>query len=397
MLNRAVGVGSRFARRSGAVLALGATVLFVARCGGGDGTDNSKGSGASSGKGGSGGGLNLDGSAASGGSTIDPDAACATTNQNAALTPVDMLIMFDDSGSMDQNNKWPQASAALIAFFQDPASAGLRVALRFFPSDQPAAGCTGGNSGACDVNACAQVLVPLAALTADPAPTDSQEQALVSAVQNTGPTNGGGTPLSAALGGAEQWAVAAQGQYPGDKVVVILVTDGAPNGCDENIGNIAGLAGTAFSQNGILTYAVGLEGSNTGDMDQIAQSGGTGQGIFIGSGNAEQDLLNALKAIQGSAVSCNIPMPAAPAGQTLNPDQVNVNYTPGGGSTQTINRVTDSSGCDATSGGWYYDSNTAPSMITLCPATCTAVQADPNAALNILLGCKSAGWDGGVH
>jgi von Willebrand factor type A domain len=375
--------------RWGALFAASAALLGTLHCGGGDSADESGGKGGKGGTSGNGGSLNLDGSAASGGTTvIDPDAACATTNQNAALTPVDMLIMFDRSGSMNQNNKWPQASNALIAFFQDPGTAGLRVALRFFPHDLPVPGCSGGNGGACDANACSQVLVALGALSADPAPTDAQEQALVSAVQGNGPGNGGGTPMYAALSGAEMWAAATQQQNPGDKVVVILVTDGAPNGCDEDINHIASLAASAFSSSGILTYAVGLEGSNNSDMDAIAQAGGTANGIFIGAGNAQQELLAALKAIQGSAVSCNIPYPTSQGGTPLDPTKINVNYTPGGGGAmQTIGQVQGASEC--ANGGWYYDNPTTPTVITLCPSTCSTIQGDSSAKLEVLIGCAS--------
>jgi hypothetical protein len=374
----------RMVRRSAMVVAVGSAMVSALHCGGSDSGDSSGGNGGKGGNGGSAAGLNLDGSNG-GTTTIDPDAACATTNQTAALTPVDMLIMFDRSGSMNQNNKWTQASSALTAFFQDAGTAGLRVALRFFPHDQPASGC---NNNDCDENACAQVLVPLGALTADPAPADAQEQALVSAVQSQAPGNGGGTPMYAALSGAEKWAASTLAQNPGDKVVVILVTDGAPNGCDENIQHIAGLASTAFSSQGVLTYAVGLEGSNVSDMDAIAAAGGTTKGIFIGSGNAQQDLLNALKNIQGQTVSCNIPFPKSTNGQTEDPNKINVNYTPGGGgTTETLGQVADASQC--ANGGWYYDNPSAPTTITLCPSTCTAIQADKNAKIDVLIGCAT--------
>ena len=44
---------------------------------------------------------------------------------------------------------------------------------------------------------------------------------------------------------------------------------------------------------------------------------------------------------------------------------------------------------DCTSGGWYYDDNTNPTKISLCPATCSAVQQDANANLKIELGCAT--------
>ncbi len=372
------------------LLCAGMASLSLVQCGGDDGNDDGtggKGGGLNLGGNGGAGGLDLDGSAANGGGggAISPDAACGTSSEEATLVPVNMLVMFDRSGSMNQNNKWPQASNALIAFFQDPATAGLRIALRFFPHDQPAAGCT--NQG-CNTNACSQLLVPIGAVTKDPAPADTQEAALVSGVQSSAPGNGGGTPMFAALGGAEQWAMAHAAAHPNEKVVVVLVTDGLPNGCDEDINNIAALASAARTSHGVLTYAVGLEGSAENQMDTIAVAGGTNKGIFIGSSaNAQAELLAALKAIQGSQVSCEFQMPAPKDGSTLDPKKVNVNYTPGGGSTQTLGQVGGAADC--ANGGWYYDNPTSPSKITLCPSTCSTVQADKAAKMEILLGCAT--------
>ncbi len=381
MFQRVIRVGARVG------FVLGAASAAVVSCGGGDSADSKDGGGANSGKGGSGAGINLDGGAASGGGggVIDPDAACGVENDEATLTPVNMLVMFDRSGSMNNNNKWGQASGALVAFFQDPGTAGLRVALRFFPHDQPAAGCT---NNQCSIPACAQPLVPIGPLTADPAPTDTQEQLLVTAVTGNGPGNGGGTPMYAALGGAESWATTYAKAHPTEKVVVILVTDGAPNGCDEDIGNISQQAAAALASDSVYTYAVGLEGSNESDMDAIAQAGGTTKGFFIGAGNAQADLLAALKAIQGSQVSCEFALPpSSKSGQAIDPNKVNVNFTPGGGSTETLGQVADASECG--NGGWYYDNPTAPTTITLCPSTCTTVQGDKNAKIEILLGCAT--------
>src|SRR5262249_4506680 len=142
----------------------------------------------------------------------------------------------------------------------------------------------------------------------------------------------GNTPMSAALGGAEQWAVNYQSSGKGaEKVVVILVTDSEPNGCDNNINDIAQLAANAYSAKEILTFAVGLQDSNEGSMNTIATAGNTQKGFFIGNGNAEADLLAALKAIQKNIVACTfaMPQPDDPS-KPVDPKKVNVNYTPSG-------------------------------------------------------------------
>jgi hypothetical protein len=305
---------------------------------------------------------------------------CAATKAVASAVPLNLFIMFDDSGSMKSNNKWNNASAALLGFFKDASSADLRVALRFFPDN----GC---DNGSCDVNACSQPQIDIGALSKDPAPMDAQEGKLVAAVQAAGPNGAGGTPIFAALGGAEKWAVAYQKAHPAEKTAVILVTDGQPNGCDENITHIAKLAADAKAAASVFTYAVGLQGSAQSDMDTIAAAGGTTKGFFIGNGNAQQDLENALKAIQGNQLACEYQMPT---GNNVDPTKVNVSYTPGGGGmVQDLGQVKSAADCTPQKGGWYYDDATNPTKITLCDATCTAVQTDAMGRIDILLGCDT--------
>ena len=339
----------------------------------GSGKGTSDGSGASSGNGFG------DGASNTTGSLME----CASESIEAELAPLTMFITFDKSGSMDNGNKWDDATSALKAFFGDPTAADLEVALRFFPQG----GCS---ENQCDVSACATPQVGVGALTVDPAPMDTQEQALVSAIDSTNP--GGATPISAALEGGIQWSAQYLQQNPDHKVVVILVTDGEPNGCQENIGAIANIAAAGLLQN-VLTYTVGLEGSNEGQLNQIAQAGG-GTGFFIGSGNAEAELLAALQAIRGEALACEIDIPEPSMG-TFNPELVNVEYTPGGGAFNlgsvtppTIGKVASQAACGS-NGGWYYDDPANPQTILLCPSTCDTAKADSEGTLKVVLGCES--------
>jgi hypothetical protein len=287
---------------------------------------------------------------------------------------------------MDDDDKWPNATAALQAFFESPDAAGLRVALRFFPHDDPASGC---NDDDCDADACSEVLVPIGGLTADAAPGDAQEAALVEAIGNSEPGGGGGgsggTPMYAALDGALRWATAHQTANADETTVLIFVTDGEPNGCDENFDNISALAADALAGAGVATYAIGLEGSSEAQMDQLAAAGGTTSGIFIGnSANAEQELLAALNAIRGQTLSCDFPLPAASGDMAVDPAKVNVTVTTGG-TPATLRQVDGDGGCGTTR-AWHYDAPNDPSRIVLCPAACDFVRADPDTAIEILLG-----------
>jgi hypothetical protein len=326
-----------------------------------------------------GGGLNTGGSGG-----ID---ACAEATFEGEPVPVTMYIMFDKSGSMLLDQKWPNAKVSLIAFFQDDASAGLEVALRFFPDDDPAPGC---NETACSTAACATPLVDKGILNAQPGFADPQQQALVDAVNSKSPA--GPTPMSAALAGAEQWAIA--NVDPARRMAVVLVTDGKPSHCDTNISNIAQLAADAYNQAGVLTYTLGVQGSDptaidAAALDQIAQAGQTQQAFIITQNNIAQGLLDALQAIRKAPVACTLDVPMPSAGQDVDPTQVNLKYTPGNGDPPSlIPQVASAADCGSEA-GWYYDDPNDPMTIELCDASCTTVQSDLDAQLQIVLGCAT--------
>jgi hypothetical protein len=321
-----------------------------------------------------------DGGTAQNDAALGADAACAATANEATLVPVNMFIMFDKSGSMKDDNKWVNTTGALASFFEDPASAGLRVGLRFFPD-------TGCDSSTCSLVKCSTPQVVPAPLTADASPTDAQEKKLLDAIASKGP--GGDTPMSAALGGAEKWATEYVAAHPMEKAVVILVTDGEPNGCNNDIDAIAKEAEDAHAL-GVYTYAIGLVGSNEAQMNQIATAGGAAKAFLVGNDNAAAELIAALKAIQGTAVACEFQMPSSDNGKPVDPNKVNVDYVPGdGGEPVSFGQVGSAAECTDDKGGWYYDDPKAPTKITLCPATCAAVQSDEKAKVEVLLGCAT--------
>lgn len=335
------------------------------------------------------------------GTVIDPKAACATGSAAASLSGVNMLVMFDRSTSMNmranQNGtRWQVTSKALTSFFASADAAGLQLALRFFPHDSPAAGC---NSESCDAGACSKPLVDLGMLTA--APGDAQEAALIDATNKAPPAEqtmgpgmqmmmtSQGTPIFAALDGALQWAKAQHQKTPNENSVVVLVTDGEAHGCDENIDHISKLAADALAADGTRTYAIGLTGSQVGDMNRIAMAGGTTKGIFVSDGaNTEQALLDALGAIRGQILDCDFPVPAPKPGATVNLNEINVNFTNGAGVASTFAQVGSEAQCTGVQ-GWYYDDPAAPKRIVLCKSTCDTVAADKMAKLDILLGCAT--------
>jgi len=285
------------------------------------------------------------------------------------------------SGSMLQDQKWAQATTALIAFFQDPESAGLSVALRFFPDDKPTAGCS---APACNVAACAEPLVPVGTLNAQPAYSDPQQKALVEAVNSVMPE--GQTPMYAALGGAEMWAKA--DATPEHRTAVVLITDGEPQGCDENLANIAALAADAKSSKGVLTYAIGMSGANQSQLNQIAAAGGSELAFMINQGTVTTELRAALKKVKTSQLACTFEVPpSADPTKPVDPALINVTLTKGGSSPSVLPQVSGPGAC--VGAAWHYDDPGAPKQLVLCPDVCKAAQGDPSAVVEVVIGCAT--------
>ncbi|MCB9580473.1 MAG: VWA domain-containing protein, partial [Polyangiaceae bacterium] len=314
--------------------------------------------------------------------------SCAGDVQTATFKPVNLYFMVDRSGSMG-GNKWTGATNALKGFFQDPGSAGIGAALEFFPLASGGTfgdGCPSSNGTGCTATPCSNPMVTLNKLLAAGAPTDTQEAALVTGVNAVAP--GGNTPTYPALDGALTWAINNQNSNANEQYVVVLVTDGDPTQCNTSNSAIATLAANAFNNSGIRTYTIGMQGANIAALDQIAQSGGTGQAFVIqgtNSNNVEAQLIAAFQAIAGQNVSCSFSMP--PAG-SYDPNDITVSFTPSSGPPATgLAQRTDSSQCGT---GWYYDNNANPTGITLCPSTCAAAQGDPGSKVDYEIGCPKA-------
>ncbi|MBI5532160.1 MAG: VWA domain-containing protein [Deltaproteobacteria bacterium] len=327
--------------------------------------------------------------------SVNADSACAATTAEVKPVPLDMYLMQDKTGSMNEpqstqgnqgdcnvgqnvNSKWCHAINAIAGFVQAPTSVGMGVALNFFSGSQ---GCNG-----------AQYATPSVALGLLPA----NVQPLIDALNAAVPT--GMTPTEGAIRGLNTFTAA--NVAPPRVMIGILITDGDPTACDEDVGNLAGLISAHFSATGIRTFVIGMNGATFGNLETWAVAGGgpahanfcdTGVNnchyYNVGDGDP-QAFIQALQQIQQSAVACQFSMPTADGG-LVDPAKVLIEYLPGGAPpAQQFTRVNDAAACVA--GGFYYDNNANPSTIILCPATCATVQADPAAKVQVLLGCQGS-------
>jgi len=180
--------------------------------------------------------------------------------------------------------------------------------------------------------------------------------------------------------------------------VGVLVTDGKPNSCAPDDGDTLGnVAQAHLTATGIKTYVIGMTGAVFDTLETIAEHGGapahqqycaagTNQCHYYNVGNGDgQVFVDVLKKIQQNAIACTYQLPNTGGGlPDLN--KISVEYEPGnGGAVQPLTKVANANACQADS--WYFDSNDPPNVI-LCPQTCTEVQADLQAKVQILVACQ---------
>jgi hypothetical protein len=301
---------------------------------------------------------------------------CKAMSSKAKRQPLDIYIMLDRSSSMSQtvtsgDTRWSAVTASLNSFLGQTGMEGISVGLQYFPLESPGPRCEVANYSTPAVEI---------------APIAMSGSAISSSMASRG--LGSGTPTSAALTGAIEYAKAWATAHTQDAVVVVLATDGEPHDCDTNIDNIAaiGAAGASGTPR-VLTFVIGV-GASLDNLNAIAKGGGTTSAFLVTGGDVSAQFLAALNDIRGATTGCTYLL-EDPAGEVLDPAKVNVEYKQGGTTTVGLLQVQGQSSCADNLDAWYYDDPMTPTKILICPATCTKIQQDVNAEVSVLLGCKT--------
>jgi hypothetical protein len=312
------------------------------------------------------------------------DACVAELIQGEAL-PVDIYVMFDQSGSMatpvGAGTRLDAVRAAITAFVGAPESRGLGLGIGYF-------GHFPIGSTSCNPADYAAPAVGIAALPGG-------GQAVLQSLNSIAPT--GETPTGAAIRGACGYAQEYQRAQRGHVVFLLLVTDGVPEapvsmarGCTPTLED-AVQATTACRAGGppIKTYVLGV-GPSLQNLQQIAQAGGTDKAYLVEGGNVAEQVLAALNQIRlAASIKCELKIPAAPPGKVLDLNFVNLLYSDTRGQRTALYNTGDSSGCAASGGGWFYDDPANPQKILLCESTCNAARYDVGGELTYAIGCKT--------
>jgi hypothetical protein len=322
------------------------------------------------------------GVSANGCDIVANDAVCAAQAYEGEAIPLDIYIMFDQSGSMLNDvgglTRLDAIERATKTFLRDEASAAISVGVGYF-GFQP----IGQTSCSPDDYA-----VPSVEVTLD-------HEAVLRSLAEREPI--GETPTGAAIRGGCGYARDLKRSNPGHSVVMLLLTDGEPKApmscaagtCCPTLDDAVQAAADCRNDDvGVETYVLGV-GPFLDNLQQIAQAGGTDHAYLIGDRDVEQQVLQALNSIRGAAsIPCQLKLPDADAGKTLNYGLVNVVYQDASCALAPIYNVPGPASCDADVGGWYYDDPAAPSSIELCGASCEGVSA-PGGRLAFTVGCET--------
>ncbi len=231
----------------------------------------------------------------------------------------------------------------------------------------------------------------------------SADHEIIQAISDEGFQGGYGTHIEGALRGMAEYTSANVTQ--GREMIGVLMTDGDPNGCEEDISSLSSLIANHLASTGIRTFIIGMQGATDSNLEQLALAGGAqahddycasqGSGCHfwnVGDGSGDA-IASALSAIieQSAPLPCeyDVSRLEPPPGESLDYGKVNVTLTENGEQT-LIGQVPGSSRCPDDRAAWYYDNPSDPRTLCLCPDACARVSgAEQGARINLVVGCSS--------
>jgi len=351
-----------------------------------------------------------------GGGNSDGGTVCEETSAETELAPLYLAFAFDVSGSMgaldrpywwhDPERKWRPVVEATKAFFEEPSLERMNASMVLFPVE-------GGGGRRCDSATYETPDVPMTEL---PSMAFGEVLSAYEEEVGAGLAGGrwrGGTPTFAVLEGAGRFLAELETDEDGARAVV-LVTDGLPQGCDEELEEVA-QAARELSERGIPTYVIGIENptvppaelpagwANWGNcsggggdepcpppetlaaLNQIAEAGGTGSAFLIDTSNPTSTkgaLLEAIEDIRKSSFPCTLAIPPHPQGLTFAPEEIDVSVGQGG----TIERLDYDEACSSDR-SWRYTSADDERAIELCPEACASILSSAGAELQVNFLC----------
>lgn len=310
---------------------------------------------------------------------------CQPTVNAAVPLPMDLFILADETGSMGSDcavgsagtSRWCAQINGIYNFLNKPALAGTGVAVGTWTANS-------------------QVCTALSTPDAPYGLLPGNLTAVRNALDAASPT--GVSVLEAAIRGVIDYTAA--NVKPNRNMVGVLFSDiHDPFDCQTNEAALAGLVTAHTNSTGIPFYWVALDffnASEVANVETMAAGGGVTPhadlcdatyGTSPCTSYAPEDtpasIEAALTAIFRAERSCEFTYPSG-----VPVSQFSMTYSAGGtGPVTSLARVTSAAQCGATP-GYYLNSNSAPTTITLCPQTCASVRGDAAPALNTVASCN---------
>ncbi|MEM6993337.1 MAG: hypothetical protein AAF721_22685 [Myxococcota bacterium] len=304
------------------------------------------------------------------------DGACEEIIDEAEVgpRPQDIIVVIDTSGSMSAEAAFVQAQMNSFSIQIEAANVDSRIVL--ISSNEVCIGAPLG-SGAC--------------------PADTNPPDYLHVQQSVGSSNG----LELLVSLYPEYAAHLR---PTAVTHVVMVSDDdssidAPNFIGQFVALSPHLADFVF--HGIIAPEDPfLACTNmTTCCGLAAEQGTVYQALIQATGGVEGNLCEqefqpifqavAQEVIGGASLSCSFEIPPAPAGETFNKDEVNVEFDDGAGGSLEIGRVDSAAACGQVTNGWHYDNPDDPQVIVLCPQTCGEVQGFAQASIGIIFGCAT--------
>ncbi len=340
----------------------------------------------------------------------DPDLVqgCAVATEHTELRSSNLVVLLDISASMgaeilpyySRTHKWDPVSEGMTAFFESEDSAGLSASLTFFPdenailaggSGSPVVG-PGSTSETCEAASYTSFDVPLRPLPA---------QAFAESIDAISPADEAewriGTPTGPVIEGTYTAIDGALVSDPGAAFSIVLISDGEPANCTEELDDIAYVAEIVSTGSATVpVYVLGIDNPTTelepnppdsvSGLHLLAEAGGTEQAVIIDTNDPAStaaDVLMALDSIASRARSCKASIPL-PGDIGFDAERVNVRLVGDGDQSDAL--VRDPECSDPR--GWRYDDPAAPQLIELCEQSCAQVR-EQDAELEVTFGCAS--------
>jgi hypothetical protein len=319
----------------------------------------------------------------------------------ANVVPPNIMFLVDSSGSMafDTPARWTVLKPEIVKAI-DSLPDESAVGIIYFPGSPADNECLGD-----------EVAVPMSKLGAGTSLTGHREK-IKESLLSTQPNGGTPTHDGFHLARVEVETEKERGILDGNWFI-IMVTDGeATDGryCSSTLTNAELIAEVQESATdfGVKTFVIGAPGSDgSGNIDDdfrpvlsaMAKAGGMAPaGCFTSTDpychwdlSASQDLgtslEEALAEITG-AITCELTIPAPPAGETFNEAEVKMLLTDDAGNVSEIPWNKDVTGtCPPGASGafWIYSSD--KKSIILCDEACGTAKAVTNGRLDVSFGC----------